>query len=267
MSFAAALPERYRVILCDIWGVIHDGVELYPGVAQRLQQWRGEGRIVVLITNAPRTAEAVEEQLHKLGLPRDAWDAISTSGEAGIAALRDLEAPPGFIGTPEDRAILEGRGVRLAASDDFTELACTGVPERTIDISPYAEQLNPLAARGVRMHCLNPDRVVVRGGVREACAGALAELYEGLGGPVCWYGKPHPAIYIHALALAGNPAADHVLAVGDALETDMLGAARMGFDALFVQGGIHAGEPFPADFAARNGLGSWQPVAVAASLH
>jgi ribonucleotide monophosphatase NagD (HAD superfamily) len=107
---------------------------------------------------------------------------------------------------------------------------------------------------------------VIRGGVPEACAGAIADLYQGLGGPVIWYGKPHEAIYRHALHRAGDPAASEVLAVGDGLQTDILGAALMGFDAVFVSGGIHAGEPFPDDFAARNGLGDWQPVAIVDSL-
>ena len=116
------------------------------------------------------------------------------------------------------------------------------------------------------MHCLNPDRLVIRGGVPEACAGALADRYEGLGGRVDWYGKPHPSIYRHALGLAGNPPVSEVLAIGDGLQTDILGAATQGFDAVFVTGGIHAGEPFPDDFAAQYGLGEWEPVAVVDSL-
>ena len=112
------------------------------------------------------------------------------------------------------------------------------------------------------MHCLNPDRVVMRGGVLEACAGAIADLYEQIGGRVTWYGKPHEMIYRHALHLAGDPSAGAVLAVGDGLLTDMLGAVREGFDAIFVSGGIHAGEPFPPDFAQDYSLGEWSPVAV-----
>jgi HAD superfamily hydrolase (TIGR01459 family) len=116
------------------------------------------------------------------------------------------------------------------------------------------------------MHCLNPDRVVIRGGVAEACAGAIAELYQGLGGRVIWYGKPHKAIYRHALHRAGEPPADTILAIGDGLQTDILGAAQMGFDAIFISGGIHAGEPFPDDFAAKNHLGDWHPLAVVEGL-
>jgi HAD superfamily hydrolase (TIGR01459 family) len=266
VSFLAELDPRYRLILCDIWGVVHNGVELYPGAADRLRQWRDEGRCVILLTNAPRTEEAVEQQLLRIGLPGDCWDAIATSGEAGIEALNVVARPVGFIGTAGDREVLEGRGIRIADGDEFSELACTGIREGEPDPRQYGAELEQLANRDVHMHCLNPDRIVVRGGATEACAGAIADIYQMLGGRVTWYGKPFPAIYDHALHRAGNPPKDEVLAVGDGLQTDILGAARMGFDTVFVAGGIHAGEPFPEDFPAQNGLGGWRPVAVVDGL-
>ena len=266
MSFWDELDPRYRLILCDLWGVVHDGVELYPGAATRLRQWRAQGRCVVLLTNAPRTEDAVEQQLRRIGLPSDCWDAIATSGEAGIAAIKALGKEVGFIGTSGDREVLESRGVRIAGDDDFSDLACTGIREGEPDPQQYRAELERLADRDVHLHCLNPDRLVVRGGVPEACAGALADIYQMLGGRVTWYGKPFHAIYEHALRRAGNPPKDEVLAVGDGLQTDILGAARMGFDTIFVAGGIHSGEPFPEDFAERNGLGDWHPVAVVDSL-
>ena len=266
MSYWDTLEPKYRLILCDVWGVVHDGVQLYPGVAERLKQWREQGRCVELLTNAPRTADAVEQQLTRIGLPRDAYDFVATSGEAGIEALLAIGKPVGFVGTAGDRDILEGRGVRIAERAEFTELACTGTEEARPDPQQYREDLERWVERDVHMHCLNPDRVVVRGGVPEACAGAIADIYEMMGGRVTWYGKPFPAIYAHALHLAGNPPKDEVLAVGDGLQTDILGAARQGFDTVFVAGGIHAGEPFPEDFAERGGLGNWQPVAVVDGL-
>jgi HAD superfamily hydrolase (TIGR01459 family) len=266
MNFWDELDPRYRLILCDVWGVVHDGVNLYPGAAERLGRWRGEGRFVVLITNAPRTAEAVEQQLARIGLPRTAYDAVATSGEAGIEALLALDAPVGFVGTAGDRDILEGRGVTIAHGDEFCDLACTGVDEHRPSADDYRADLEGWVERDVHMHCLNPDRLVIRCGVPEACAGAIADLYAMLGGRVTWYGKPHETIYIHALHLAGNPPSNEVLAVGDGLQTDILGAARMGFDTVFVSGGIHAGEPFPEGFGARNGLPGWEPVAVVGGL-
>jgi len=266
MSYWDALPERYRVILCDIWGVVHDGVQLYPNAAKRLGEWRQAGRKVILITNAPRTAEAVEDQLARIGLPRGCWDGIATSGEAGIAALLKLERAVGFVGTAADRAILEQRGVKIASNQAFTDVACSGIEEQRPHVEQYFADLQRWASAEVTLHCLNPDRLVIRGGVPEPCAGAIADAYEALGGRVCWYGKPFPAIYEHALRLAGDPAPSDVLAVGDSLQTDILGAARMGFDALFVAGGIHGGAPFPNGFAEEHGLANWRPVAVVDGL-
>jgi HAD superfamily hydrolase (TIGR01459 family) len=266
VSYWDTLDPKYRLILCDIWGVVHDGVNLYPNAIERLREWRSEGRCVVLITIAPRTADAVEQQLARLGLPRECWDGIATSGEAGIEALNGLSKAVGFVGTQADRAILEGRGVRIADGDDFSELACSGLEEARPNVEDYRDDLRRWADRDVLMHCLNPDRVVVRGGVSEPCAGAIADVYQGLGGRVAWYGKPHEAIYRHAVHAAGDPPIDEVLAVGDALQTDALGAARMGFDFVFVSCGIHAGEPFPDDFAVQSGLGDWHPVAVVDGL-
>lgn len=262
MSDLDRLDPKYRLILCDVWGVVHDGLTLYPGASERLQQWRKEGRCVALITNAPRTADAVERQLARIGLARHAYDFVATSGEAGIEALKALDKPVGFVGTKDDREILEGRGVRISSGDDFCDLACTGIMEGRPDPNDYRADLEHWAEHQVQMHCLNPDRIVIRGSVPEACAGALADIYQGLGGRVTWYGKPHEAIYRHVLHRAGDPPVSHVLAVGDGLQTDILGAARMGFDAVFVAGGIHAGERFPDNFSALNRLGDWQPIAV-----
>lgn len=261
------IEDRYSVILCDIWGVIHDGVKLYPGAAERLRRWSEGGKRIILITNAPRTADAVGEQLASLGLDFDLWDGIATSGEAGIASLTSPPRPVGFIGTRSDREILEGRGVRIAHDSDFHELACSGVDRQRMAVGDYEDELRELKARDVLMHCLNPDRMVIRGGTPEPCAGALADRYLELGGRVEWYGKPFPAIYNHALQIAGNPPRSAVLAFGDSVQTDILGAARAGLDAVYVTGGIGQGEGIAEEFYDQNGLGDWRPVAVVDSLH
>jgi HAD superfamily hydrolase (TIGR01459 family) len=265
-EFWTTLDARYRVILCDLWGVVHDGYRLFPGAADRLRRWRDEGRKVVLLTNAPRSADVVEKHLGQVGLPRDCWDAIVSGGEAGIAAINALGQPVGFLGTASDRAVLQSNGVRIRDDEGFEELACTGLDERRSTVREYAPDLERWVADGVRMHCLNPDRVVIHGSVAQPCAGAIADAFERLGGNVCWYGKPYPAIYQHALQHAGNPARDAVLAIGDGLQTDILGAARMGFDAVFVNSGIHRGRPFPEQFAAEHGLGAWRPIGIVRSL-
>lgn len=259
------VERNYGVILCDLWGCIHDGVNLYPGAAERVARWHSDGRQIIFITNAPRTADAVARQLDRLGLPR-LWYGIATSGEAGIACLQDA-GPVGFIGTASDRADLEGRGVQIADGNDFSELACAGLDERRRQVADYEEEIASLAGRDVLMHCLNPDHVVIRGGVAEPCAGAIADRYEELGGRVEYYGKPYPAIYRHAMQLAGDPPPADVLAIGDGLNTDILGAARMGYDCVYVTGGISGGDGIPSGFARNNGLGDWQPVAMVDGLH
>ena len=259
------LDRRYRVILCDIWGVVHDGGSLLPGARERLGRFKQEGRTVILLTNAPRPADTIEEHLDGLGLPRDHYYAVTSSGQAGIAALTNPQRPVGFMGTDEDRADLVRQGVEITHAD-FRELACTGLDGRSDDPADYRDRLAAMAEAGVRLHCLNPDRIVIHMGVREACAGALADIYEELGGEVTWYGKPHAAIYDHARALAGNPSLDQMLAIGDGLQTDILGAARYGINAIFVSHGIHEGEPVPPDFAERHGLGDWHPILTVAGL-
>jgi HAD superfamily hydrolase (TIGR01450 family) len=253
------LDPKYRLILSDIWGVVHDGGRLLPGVIDRFEQFKGEGRTIILLTNAPRPASTVQAHLDQLGLSRSLYEAVSSSGEAGIAGLLDLGQPVGFMGTEDDCDDLLRRGVEIVV-DGFSELACTGLDERSDEPEAYRARLRTLAERGVRMHCLNPDRVVIHLGNLEACAGALADIYEEMGGAVAWYGKPHRPIYEHARSLAGDPPTEAMLAIGDGLQTDMLGAARFGIDAVYVSHGIHAGEPVPADFAARHGLGDWAPI-------
>ena len=265
MPTLAALSAPYSTILCDIWGVIHDGGELLPGAADRLAEWKRAGKTIILVTNAPRPASTVQAGLDALGLQRATYDAITSSGEAGVAALTDPPRQVGFLGTRDDRADLIAHGVELA-DRDFSEVACTGLDVERYNPSDYREQFEAWAAQDVLFHCLNPDREVIRCGLREACAGALADLYEALGGRVAWYGKPDAPIYAHALALAGHPPRSEVLAIGDGPVTDMLGAARFGIDAIFISHGIHAGAPFPSDFADRHGLGDWRPLATLADL-
>ncbi|WP_426267467.1 HAD hydrolase-like protein [Sphingomonas sp. LHG3443-2] len=250
-----ALPERYRLIFCDLWGCVHDGRAILPGVRETLTAWRQQGRRVLFVTNAPRSADAIRAQLLRLDLDPALDDGIVTAGEAGLAAVRGR--PVGFCGTESDRADLTARGL-VIAEDGYDELACAGLDVGET-VADYDGRLATWRSADVLMHCLNPDRIVHHMGEVMVCAGALADAYEALGGRVIWYGKPYPAIYEHALALGGSPAKHAVLAIGDGLQTDMAGAASFGIDAVFVAGGIHAGEE--ARFAE-----GWAPVAIVASL-
>ncbi|WP_300974434.1 HAD-IIA family hydrolase [Sphingomonas sp. LHG3406-1] len=251
----SALPDRYRLILCDLWGCVHDGWRIFPGVPETLAGWKSEGRTVLFVTNAPRSAAAIRGQLDRLGLDPALDDGIVTAGAAGLAAVQGR--PVGFCGTPEDRRDLEAGGL-IVADAGFSELACAGLAAGET-VEDYASRLADWRAADVLVHCLNPDRIVHHQGQLMICAGALADAYEALGGRVIWYGKPYPAIYDHALALGGVTDRSTVLAIGDGLQTDMAGAGSYGIDAIFVSGGIHAGEQprFPD---------GWRPIGIVPDL-
>jgi len=252
-----ALPARYRLVLCDLWGCVHDGYQLLPGAEDRLRRWHREGRRTLFVTNAPRSAHAIRAQLERLRLSPDLYDGIVTAGEVGIAALKGR--PVGFCGTAADRADLIAAGLEFSDAG-FTELACAGLSSgETVD--DYRERLRGWAEQDVLLHCLNPDRVVIHGSERMICAGALADAYEAMGGRTAWYGKPYPTTYDYALHLAGDPPKNEVVAVGDGLNTDVLGAARYGLDCVYVAGGIHAGEPYPEDLTP-----GWRPIMTVDSL-
>lgn len=251
----ADLPERYRLILCDLWGCVHDGWRIFDGVPETLATWKAQGRTVLFVTNAPRSAAAIRAQLDRLGLDRALDDGIVTAGEAGLAAVSGR--PVGFCGTAEDRRDLEAGGLQIAERG-FTELACAGLAAGEI-VGDYDERLEQWRAADVLLHCLNPDRIVHHQGQVMICAGALADAYEALGGRVVWHGKPYPSIYELALRSAGVADKPSVLAIGDGLQTDMAGAEAFGIDGIFVSGGIHKGEEpaFPGD---------WRPIATVETI-
>jgi HAD superfamily hydrolase (TIGR01459 family) len=236
-----ALPEHYRLILCDLWGCVHDGYRLLPGAVARLERWQADGRTVLFVTNAPRTAKAITAQLDRLRLPRDLYAGVVTAGEVGATAL--LGRAVGFCGTPADRADLEAFGLQFSERN-YRELACAGLASgETVD--DYREALAHWRADDVLLHCLNPDLMVIHGGERMVCAGALADAYEALDGRTCWYGKPYVATYDHALRLGGSPPRENVLAVGDGLRTDIVGAIGYGIDCVYVSSGVDEGSALP----------------------
>ncbi len=241
-----ALAGDYRALLCDVWGVLHNGVVPYLEGAAALARFRAEGGLVVLITNAPRPWESVREQLAALGVPASAWDAIVTSGDVTRGVLAAAGEPVFHLGPARDLPLYRDLPVLLAVEADAGIVCCTGLLDDEIETAAdYEDQLARLAERGLPMVCANPDLVVDRGGRLIPCAGALAVRYAELGGAVTLIGKPHPAIYEEALAifatLAGRPLPHReILAIGDGAETDIRGAARAGLDALFITSGIHA---------------------------
>jgi len=275
----AEMPDQYQLVLCDIWGCVHDGVRIFPAAADLLRAWREQGRLVLLITNAPRPARAVQDQLDRLGLGRGSYDHVITSGDTGLEALRDEgRTHAGFIGTADDRRVLSETGITLAPGPEGDVVICTGLVDGSKDAADHDAMLREMKARDARLLCFNPDRVVLRGGVAEPCAGAIAELYEAMGGTVDYYGKPYAPIYRRSLKVAERIAgrtfdSSEVAAVGDSLSTDYVGAVDAGFAFVFITQGIE-GERIDAEgtgeviarFASVRGVDLPEPLAVARYL-
>jgi len=249
ISGLTAVAERYDAVLCDVWGVIHNGQVGFPAAHEaltRFQQTRGP---VVLISNSPRPCGSVLPQLRALGVPDDAWSTLITSGDVTRTELAARAPGPAWvIGPDRDLVLYDDLHLDFAGPEDAAFVSCTGlVDDESETPENYRARLAVAAGRGLELICANPDRVVQRGPLMIPCGGALADLYETLGGSVIMAGKPYPPIYRRALddldRLAGRPIDPaRVLAIGDGLPTDVLGAQRMGLDCLFVTDGIHATE-------------------------
>jgi len=244
-----ALRDRYDVLLCDVWGVIHNGREAFPIACEALTRFRAAGGEVILISNAPRPNGPVAAQLDGLKAPREAWSAIVTSGDATRKLLAARAPGPAWkLGPAKDDPLYEGLDLAFADLDVARFISCTGpFDEESETPEDYRERFRAAIGRGLPMICANPDIVVQRGDKLIYCGGALAELYEALDGQVLMAGKPHAAIYDLALAEAAarlGRAVDRarVLCVGDGPRTDLRGANAQGLDALFIAGGIHGQE-------------------------
>jgi HAD superfamily hydrolase (TIGR01459 family) len=244
------LASRYGALLCDVWGVVHNGVHAFSHAVEALCAFRKDHGPVVLITNAPRPAVLVERQLDGLNVPRAAYDVVVTSGDVTRSAVASA---PGVkvlhIGPGRDLGFYDGLDIALVDHDEEAELiSCTGLFDDTSE-SPadYRQRFAGLAARGLTLVCANPDIVVERGDQMIWCGGALARLYSELGGKTVLAGKPFSPIYDAALKALGEPDKASVLTIGDGLYTDIKGACDYGLDALFVTGGIHAADFGPAD--------------------
>lgn len=242
ISGLSAIAADYDALICDVWGVLHDGVRAYPAAVEALTRFRQSRGPVVLLSNAPRPSDGVATILRQMGVPDDAYDAIVTSGGAAredlIARAHGASLRLMHIGPDRDEPLFEGLDVSLVGPDEADVVLCTGLFDDDVETpDDYADTLAKLKARDLTMICANPDIMVPRGGVLIHCAGGIARAYQKIGGNVVYYGKPHPAIYATALAAAAGPA--RVLIAGDALETDMAGANAMGLDALFVAHGLH----------------------------
>jgi HAD superfamily hydrolase (TIGR01459 family) len=246
----SALAGRYDALLCDVWGVIHNGREAFPAACAALARWRETMGPVVLISNAPRPAPEVVVQLRGLGVPRATWSGLITSGDVTRGLLAERAPGPAYRidRGDHDAPLYAGLGLAFAPIESARFIACTGPANDEVETpEDYRALLTAAAALDLPMICANPDKVVQRGDRLIYCGGALAELYETLGGAAIMAGKPYAPIYEAGLALAaellGAPLTKgRVLAVGDGVATDVAGANAQDLDVLFIPGGIHRAE-------------------------
>jgi HAD superfamily hydrolase (TIGR01459 family) len=240
------IGSRYRAWLVDIWGVMHNGHRAFPRAVDAARSFRERGGIVALLSNSPRPTPGVQEQLRRLGVPDDAYDATVTSGDLTRYELGKHKGATVFhLGPERDLPIFDGIPVKLGSAEDAELVVCSGLfDDETETPEHYIELLQKLATRRLPMICANPDHLVERGDKLVYCAGALAAIYDTMGGSVVYAGKPYAPIYELAIetisALAERSVArDEVLAIGDGVNTDIAGAASVGIDAVFVASGLH----------------------------
>jgi HAD superfamily hydrolase (TIGR01459 family) len=250
------VAENYDGFILDLWGVVHDGVTVFPGVVDALQQLHGVGKKLVFLSNAPRRAHMVAAQLDGFGITASLHDGVMSSGEATWQYLHDqpddwarkLGPQCLRIGPERDNAILDGLKFKEAKDIKFADfILVTGPKDQMNSAEPYDDMLRTAFERHLPMICANPDREVIMGGVRQICAGAIAERYEDMGGDVRWYGKPDPTIYNECFRLLQINDRTRILGVGDSFTTDIRGANAAGLDALLVARGIHGADLIDAD--------------------
>jgi len=245
----SSLAEGYDGLLVDLWGCLHNGITAYAEAVDALVRFRGQGGRVVLLSNAPRDGRAVMEQLVRFGVPDDAWDAIMTAGLAVKLEMAE-RADPWFaalgrrfyhIGTEKDANLLQGLDYeRVSTVDEAEFVLCCGIRHSGETVADIRPELDAALAHGLPLVSTNPDKSVLRGDNREICAGTLAEAYVAMGGAMREEGKPYPAVYRRCAALLDGVPAERILAIGDGIETDILGARDAGIDAVWITGGLPA---------------------------
>ena len=246
LSGLAAIADDYDAILCDVWGVVHNGVAAYPGAGEALGHFRALGKPVILMTNAPRPADPIIRQLTRIGVPAEAYDEVVSSGEVVRRHLREGGYRRAFhIGPERDFGLFDDTGIPFAdARDGADVIVVTDLRSDAETPEDYRAELAALVDDPAPFICANPDIVVERGGTIIHCGGSLAKVFEEEGGTAMQFGKPHRPIYdlsrerVRALA----PEATRFLAIGDGLPTDITGANAHGIDVLFITNGIHQPE-------------------------
>lgn len=239
------ISNAYDGYIIDLWGVIHDGLELYPGVIDTLKHMRAHKKSILFLSNAPRRAAVAEAKLRDFGITPDLHDGVVTSGEFTFLTLQAEGAVNGgtqyrFLGPERDRDVLANSAyTETSTCADASFLLNVGFDDDDLELSNYMPLLEDALAHSLPMICANPDHYVVRlNGDPFPCAGLFADAYAERGGDVRYFGKPYEAIYAHCLKQLTHIDTQRILAIGDNLDTDILGGNRAGLDTLLVTGGV-----------------------------
>lgn len=251
----AEISDLYDAVFCDLWGCVHNGVDAFDEAVDALRAFKAQGGTVLLLTNAPRPRASVATQLDRIGVPRDCWDVIATSGDSARAAMLNgaVGGKVWHIGEPHDAPffapmdlIEDAIDVTRVTLEDAEGIVCTGPFDALADPAEMRPQFLLAKTRGLKLLCANPDIVVDRGESREWCAGALAQLYTEMGGESLYFGKPHPPIYDLARRrleqMGKGTSDDRILAIGDGILTDVRGGVGENIDTLFITGGLARAE-------------------------
>jgi len=245
----SAVAAEYPLILSDVWGVLHNGEWAFREAVDALTSYRGAGGRVALVTNAPRPAGPIVEMLDRLGVGREAYDVIVSSGDVtrGLIAGH-AGGTVHHVGPDIDLPLFEGIDVARGGADEASAIIVTDLDDDERETpDSYRERMAHWLERGLPLICANPDKYVERGTTLFYCGGALADLYAEMGGEVVMAGKPFAPIYEEAIRLLGEKGApevprNRILAIGDAVRTDARGAADQGLDFLFITDSVHAAD-------------------------
>jgi HAD superfamily hydrolase (TIGR01459 family) len=251
LSGLAGITDSRKAWFCDVWGVLHDGVSAFPAAVDACRAFLRRGGEIILVSNSPRTSAPVLEHLHLVGVPRDCFTALVTSGDVTRSYVEAYAGKPMFhLGPERDKCLFEGLKVQFVSAKSAGIAVCTGFfDEDQETVEDYEPMLAALAARGVPMICANPDLVVERGSRLVPCSGLLAQRYEALGRTVIQAGKPYPPIYEAAMRKLSKPLPrSAILAIGDGIHTDIVGACAQGIDAIYIASRVNLGD------AAEDGL-------------
>tara|TARA_Y100001970_G_scaffold99132_1_gene124696 strand:- start:788 stop:1606 length:819 start_codon:yes stop_codon:yes gene_type:complete len=235
-----SIAQNYDLFFIDLWGVVHNGINLHSKAIEVLVEIENCKKKYVLLTNAPRPNSTVKTFLKKLGMNEKILQNVYTSGEAALTYLKKKHLGENFyhIGPPRDFDLFldfeknKTKDIKLC-----NYILCTGLFDNyDNDLNYYKDLLNNHTKK--KMICTNPDLIVDRGNKRELCAGSVAMVFEKLGGEVIYFGKPYPEVY--------NQSTDNknkkILAIGDNLNTDIKGANLLNYDSMIITNGIHKEE-------------------------